>query len=73
MEIISSLTFTHTSIKPAWMLKQAELILQLVIVKNDEDVLVTDAKLSVTLSVSFAHALKRIALWESESPSETMH
>lgn len=49
------------------------LIQQLVIVKNDGDVSVTDVRLSVTLSLLFVHALKHIALWESESRSETMH
>lgn len=57
----------HPAVKPAWMVKQAVLILQLVIVKNDKDVSVTDVRLSVTLSLSFVHALRRITLWESEA------
>lgn len=47
------------------------LIQQLVIVKNDGDVSVTDVRLSVTLSLSFVLALRHITLWEFES--ETMH
>lgn len=58
--------YTHTAVKPAWMLKQAALIQQLVIVKNVGDVSVTDVRLSVILSLSFVHALKRITLWECE-------
>lgn len=47
------------------------LMQQLVIVKNDGDVSVTDVRLGVTLSLSFVHAPRRITLWESQS--ETMH
>lgn len=66
-------THRHTAVKPAWILKQAVLILHLVIVKNDKDVSVTDVRLSVTLSLSFVHTLEHITLWESERQSETMH
>lgn len=59
--------FLHTAVKPAWMLKQAVLILKLVIVENDEDVSVADVRLSVTLSLSFVRALRHIKLWESEA------
>ncbi len=65
--------YTRAAVKPAWMSKQAVLIQQLVIVKNVRDVSVTDVRLSVTLSLSFVHALKQITLWESERQSETMH
>lgn len=64
---------THTAVKSAWTLKQPVLMQQLVIVKNDRDVSVTDVRLNVTLSLSFVLALKRIALWESERQGETMH
>lgn len=67
------LEITHTAAQPAWVSKQPVLIQQLVIVKNDRDVSVTDMRLSVTLSLSFVRALKRITLWESERQSETMH
>lgn len=49
------------------MVKQAVSILLLVIVENDEDVSVTDVRLSVTLSLSFVRALRHIKLWESEA------
>lgn len=65
-ECFDARNYTHPAVKPAWMLKQGVLIQQLVIVKNVGDVSVTDVRLSVTLSLSFVHALKRITLWESE-------
>lgn len=45
------------------------LMQQLVIVKNDRDVSVTDVRLGVTLSLLFVHAPRRITLWESQRQS----
>lgn len=42
--------------------KQAVLILPLVVVEKDEDVSVTDVRLGVTLSLSFVWALRCISL-----------
>lgn len=60
---------THTAVKPAWILQTDSVsVQQLVIIKNDGDVSVTDVRLSVTLSLSFVHTLGCITLgvWEAE-------